>query len=177
MVLFLTGVVVGGVLTWGYYTLQPQSEVAQNTNNAGNTANTGSQNTGGAPAPTGSTGAVGATPTPPAPAPIASSGSLIVPTVQDAGLTVAITKAQVKSPTWVVVYEVANGARGNALGAGYFLPTTGVRNINLLRPTQAGKTYWVGMRVDNGDQDFSMTLDQPVLNAAGQPLYVEFTVR
>src|SRR3989344_1033536 len=69
-VLFLTGVVVGGVLTWGYYTLQPQSEVAQNTNNAGNTANTGSQNTGGAPAPTGSTGAVGATPTSPAPAPI-----------------------------------------------------------------------------------------------------------
>jgi len=167
--LFLSGAVVGAVLTWGYYTLNPQEEVAQNTDTptGENTGSTGT--TGTTPKPSGSTGT---TPTPT----MGSTGGVVLATTQSAGLKVDITSAPVSAPTWVVVYEVVNGQRGNALGAGYFTSTTGARSINLLRPTVAGQKYWIGKRVDNGDKDFT-SADQAVLNAAGQPLYVEFTAR
>lgn len=171
--LFLMGVVVGSALTWGYYSLNTQEEVVQQTTptptteqNVGSTGGT-SQTTGASV--TGTTGTV-AIPT------VGGTGSIVLPNPQPAGLKVEITSAPVTVPTWVVVYEVINGARGNVLGAGYFLPTTKSRSINLLRATVSGKTYWVGKRIDNGDKDFS-SADQAVLNAAGQPLYVEFTAR
>ncbi len=168
VVLFLSGAVVGAVLTWGYYTLNPQESVVEATNTATSTNPVGTSGT--TPKPTGTTVS---TPTAPV---IGSMGGITLPNPQPAGLKVEITSAPVTVPTWVVVYDVTNGQRGNALGAGYFTPTTGSRSINLLRATQAGKTYWVGKRVDNGDKDFT-SADQPVLNAAGQPLYVEFTAR
>ena len=76
-----------------------------------------------------------------------------------------------------MVYESNNGVRGNALGAALFFPQGGAKTVNLLRTTQAGKTYFVGRHVDNGDKQFSLTLDQPVVNAAGNPVYVEFRTR
>lgn len=167
--LFVAGAIVGGVLTWGWYTLQPApTTTAQNTP----TNTTGTNNT-----PTLPTGTIGGTNTTPV-GTVGSSDNLSVAAEQNAGLAVAITSAPVTEPTWVVVYETtANGERGNALGAALFFPETKSRNINLLRPTLAGKTYLVGKRVDNGDKDFSMTLDKPTLNAAGQPLYVQFKAR
>jgi hypothetical protein len=76
-----------------------------------------------------------------------------------------------------VVYESKIGVRGNALGAALFFPEGGDRTINLLRATVAGQTYLVGRHVDNGDKQFSLTNDQPVVNAAGNPLYAEFKTR
>jgi hypothetical protein len=174
--IFIVGAIVGGVLTWGWYTLQKPAVVTQNPTNTGLNTNTNVATPGSAGTIGGSTGTTPTTPV--VVVSVGSSDSLSVPALQDAGLTVAITAAPVTQPTWVVVYETtASGERGNALGAGFFLPTTGSRNINLLRATETGKTYLVGKRVDNGDKDFSMTLDQPVLNAAGKPLYVEFKAR
>jgi hypothetical protein len=172
--LFLAGAVVGALLTWGYYSFNSDGAVAQDTTPAP-TNNTGAvgaagNTTGNATPTSGATGTTGSTPV------IGSMGGITLPNPQPAGLKVEITSAPVTVPTWVVVYEVVNGARGNALGAGYFTQETKSRSINLLRATEAGKTYWVGKRVDNGDKDFT-SADQPVLNAAGQPLYVEFTAR
>ncbi|MBP9711192.1 MAG: hypothetical protein KBD50_02965 [Candidatus Pacebacteria bacterium] len=170
--LFLSGAIVGAVLTWGYYTLNPQEEIAQNTEteNTPTVQNTGTTVAGGTTLP--QTGSTGTTPVPTT----GATGGIVLATTQTAGLKVDITSAPVTVPTWVVVYEVVNGQRGNALGAGYFTSTTGARSINLLRPTIAGQKYWVGKRVDNGDKDFT-SADQAVLNAAGQPLFVEFTAR
>lgn len=170
--LFLMGAVVGSMLTWVYYSLNSQQEIAQQTTTPTTEQKVGS--TGGTSQTTGTsaTGTTGTVTT----SPIGGTGSIVLPNPQPAGLKVEITSAPVTVPTWVVVYEVINGTRGNVLGAGYFLPTTKSRSINLLRATVPGKTYWVGKRIDNGDKDFS-SADQTVLNAAGQPLYVEFTAR
>jgi hypothetical protein len=170
----LAGAVVGVVFTWGYYALNPQENIAQNTGTTPvGTVPTGTSGT--VVQPSGSTSSTGAS-TGVTPVVVGSMGGIVLSNPQQAGLKVEVTSAPVSVPTWIVVYEVTNGVRGNALGAGYFTPETGARSINLLRATQAGKIYWVGKRVDNGDKDFT-TADQAVLNAAGQPLYVEFTAR
>ncbi|MDP4020887.1 MAG: hypothetical protein Q8P58_02510, partial [Candidatus Adlerbacteria bacterium] len=111
------------------------------------------------------------------PGAVISNEALVVPSPQNAGLSVMVSSATVTSPTWVVVYESKNGVRGNALGAALFFPQDGDKTINLLRATTAGQTYFVGRHVDNGDKQFSLTLDKPVVNAAGSPVYVEFRAR
>ena len=151
VLLFASGVVVGGLLAWSWFSLTPEGVISENSGvPAGGTAATG-----GSGAPTSGTGAA-----------LSGSEALVVPSPQDAGLSVRVTSAPVTQPTWVVVYEIVNGERGNALGARLFFLDSREKTINLLRPTQAGNTYWIGKRTDNGDERFSMTLDQPVVNAA-----------
>lgn len=111
------------------------------------------------------------------PGSVVSSEALVVPSPQDAGLSVAVSSANVSAPTWVVVYESKNGVRGNALGAALFFPGGQTKTVNLLRATTAGQSYLVGRHVDNGDKQFSLTLDQAVVNGAGQPMYTEFRTR
>lgn len=166
--IFLAGAAVGALFVWGYYTFDANDTVVREETETTNVP------VPAAPEPPGVSNASGQTGSASGVTSSASgTGGIVLPNPQPAGLKVDITSAPVAVPTWVVVYEVINGQRGNALGAGYFTPATGARSINLLRATEPGKVYWVGKRVDNGDKDFT-SADQPVLNAAGQPLYVEF---
>ena len=104
----------------------------------------------------------------------AGRDSFTVPPTQPAGLTVAVSQASVSGNTWIVVYESANGERGNALGAALFMPEKASGVIRLLRTTVAGQTYFVGHHRDNGDRKFSLENDQPALGTDGEPVYVEF---
>ncbi len=174
MLLFSSGVLVGGLLAWSWFSLSPEGAVT--TNNDTNVPAAGTAATGGGSAPTPGAGAAGGAALPGS---TIGSESLVVPSPQEEGLSVQITSASVSAPTWIVVYESFNGTRGNALGAALFFPENNNTNksIKLLRATVPNRIYFVGRNVDNGDKKFSTTLDKPVTNAAGNPAYVEFRVR
>lgn len=107
-----------------------------------------------------------------------SSTGLTIPSPQAAGLTVSVSKVAVTAPTWVVIYEDHNGVAGNALGATLFYPASqggqSSGTVELLRGTSPGETYLAGESLDDGDHKFSLTLDKPVRDAQGNPLWVEF---
>jgi len=158
------GVVVGGLLAWSWFSVMPAGTVTEGEG----TLATGEE-AGANGASTGGTVAL--------PGTVIGNEALTVTTPQDAGLSVMVSEASVTVPTWVVVYESSNGVRGNALGAALFFPGGGAKTINLLRATTEGRVYLVGRHVDNGDKQFSLTNDQPAVNAAGNPVYVEFRTR
>lgn len=96
---------------------------------------------------------------------------------QAAGSSVAIDSLNIARPTWVVVYVSRNGRPGNALGARLFFAGDTRGAVALLRNTEAGQRYFVGLSVDNGDRSFSLTKDLPLADADGGPLWVTFTAR
>jgi hypothetical protein len=108
------------------------------------------------------------------------SGSLSVASPQDAGLTVAVTSATVSVPTWVVVYESSNGQPGRALGATLFFPAQNGKmgTVSLLRATQPGQSYFVGLSADTGnDRVFSLHGDKQITGGDGKPVWYTFTTR
>lgn len=106
-------------------------------------------------------------------------GNVVIENSQPAGLEVSVSKVDVSEATWLVVYENVGGVPGRALGAHLFFPkavggaTSGT--IELLRGTTAGKTYWVGQMLDDGDKKFSMQTDKPVRDMSGAPVLYSFT--
>lgn len=104
---------------------------------------------------------------------LGSSDSLSVASPQKAGTSVAIQKAVVSEPTWVVVYESRNGQPGNILGAALFFPNQPQGSVELLRGTMAGQTYFVTRQSDNGDRKFSKT--DPLVLEGGQAVWASFT--
>jgi hypothetical protein len=96
---------------------------------------------------------------------------------QRAGSDVVISGLTVKTPTWVVIHVSRDGKPGNALGAKLFFAGDKQGKINLLRDTEPGQTYFVGMRTDNGNRIFSLSTDKPLTNADGSPLWATFKAR
>lgn len=93
---------------------------------------------------------------------------------QPAGSSVAIGSLSITRPVWVVVYVSREGRPGNALGARLFFAGDKQGSVKLLRNTEAGKQYFVGISVDNGDHTFSLTADKPLVDAGGGPLWATF---
>jgi len=144
----VVGVIVGVIIAWGYSAWRTTSPVAENSA----ATSTPSTSTGG-----GTLGVDVGT------ASLGSNTSLSIASPQAAGDSVAIAKAAVSAPTWVVIYEDNNGKPGNALGAALFFPGTTSGTVELLRATVAGKTYLAAEQVDNGDRKFSLKDDQLVM--------------
>lgn len=93
---------------------------------------------------------------------------------QHAGPSVAIGSINIARPTWVVVYVSREGKPGNALGAQLFFAGDKKGTVGLLRNTQAGQSYFVGLSVDDGDRAFSLEKDKPVADADGGALWETF---
>lgn len=93
---------------------------------------------------------------------------------QRAGQTVTIQGLNIAKPTWVVVYVSREGKPGNALGARLYFAGDKQGSVGLLRNTQPGQTYLVGLSVDNGDRTFSLAADHALPDADGGPLLVTF---
>lgn len=148
------GVVVGVVLAWAGTSLLQRNASAT----PSDASQTASSTTSGTDLP----------------AVTANSDALMVQSPQKAGLSVAIEKAAVTAPTWVVVYESRDGKPGNVLGAGIFTTDQTSGTVELLRGTLAGQTYFVTEQVDNGDRKFSLKED-PLVAIDGQTLWVTFT--
>lgn len=88
---------------------------------------------------------------------------------QAAGFDVKISSLSVPQPLWVVVYEDANGERGNILGARRVHPTDTNATVKLLRETEPEKTYYVVLHKDDGDETFDFkTTDIPFVEAGSE---------
>lgn len=96
---------------------------------------------------------------------------------QPAGASVSINRLNLAQATWVVVYVSREGKPGNALGARLYFPADKQGSIGLLRNTEPGQRYIVGLSVDNGDHIFSLSKDKPLADADGGPLWATFTAR
>ncbi len=93
---------------------------------------------------------------------------------QAAGQSVIISRLNIARSTWVVVYVSREGKPGNALGARLFFAGDKQGKVGLLRNTQAGQSYFVGLSVDDGDRKFSLSKDKPLADADGGPLWATF---
>jgi hypothetical protein len=93
---------------------------------------------------------------------------------QSAGPSVTISRLNIMRPTWVVVYVSREGRPGTALGARLFSSADKIGKVGLLRDTEQGQTYFVGLSVDNGDRGFSLSKDKPLAGPDGQPLWATF---
>ena len=152
--MIVVGVVAGIIIAWGWTALRsPASETATSTATGGNLG----VNTNTVPA-------------------LGSDPALTVMSPQPAGRSVAIAKAIVSSPTWIVVYDNKDGKPGNALGAALFFPEGQSGTVALLRSTMPGKTYLVAKQVDNGDRKFSLKDDQ-LLSEGGVVQWVSFETK
>lgn len=148
------GIIAGVVIAWGWSALRSPNEPAVTAGTNQNGAATTSEN-------------------------IPAAGSdfgLTVASPQIAGNSVAIAKAGVTAPTWIVIYENKDGKPGNALGAALFFPGNRGGTVELLRGTSAGKSYLATEQVDNGDRKFSLKDDQ-FRSVDGEPQWVTFEVK
>lgn len=94
---------------------------------------------------------------------------------QKAGVTVDVELVTLENDGWVVIHEDVNGLLGNALGAQLFLAGVNSGIVELLRGTEAGKTYHAAIRQDDGDRAFDLTKDLLLSDRRGDPVQVSFT--
>lgn len=107
---------------------------------------------------------------------LGSNPSLTITSPQPAGTSVAIAKAIVSVPTWIVIYENNSGKPGNALGAALFFAEGQAGTVELLRATLPGRSYLAVKQVDNGDRKFSLKDDQ-LLSEGGEVQWVTFETK
>ena len=116
----------------------------------GNGSETGE--TGMGTMPTGSTVNVGTQPVM-----TGAQGESISVSDQSAGTTVTISSMNLTRETWIAVRD-----EKSILGAGRFAPGAKSGTVELLRGTEAGKSYSVVVYVDNGNRAFDLTGDELV---------------
>ncbi len=150
--MIVVGIIAGVVVAWAWVALGPSGSML--TKNDALATST----------PTGGVTGVG------------SNAGLTIMSPQAPGKSVAIAKAVVSTPTWVVVYENKEGKPGNALGAALFFPERQTGTVELLRSTVSGKTYLVAKQTDNGDRKFSLKGDQ-LLSEGGAVQWVTLEVK
>lgn len=103
------------------------------------------------------------------------TGNSILVKDQTAGIEVAVERVVLTSTAWVVVREDDGaGKPGKILGAQLFDAGVGAGKVELLRGTEAGKTYYAMIYSDNGDRAFDPKLDQPILGSTSQPVMAVF---
>lgn len=94
---------------------------------------------------------------------------------QIAGDRVMLSKIVIEEEGWVVVHEVVDGVLTNALGASRLNP--GVHNdgyVELLRNTESGSVYFVVLYSDNGDGEFKLADDHPLMNSKSELISTTF---
>jgi len=182
-----TGGIVVGILAlcvfavWGMIALRHKSEeMVSITGSSTSMADEGSEKAATTPAPSTSTETAvtqegGSTTTTPAVSTdVTATLPITVASPQTSGMSVAVSGVSVSVPTWFVVYQDDAGVQGRALGAGLFLPGVKSESIPLLRATEAGKTYFVGESVDDGDRVFTLHGDPETKGADGKVLLITF---
>lgn len=99
----------------------------------------------------------------------------LVVTIQTAGDRVSIERVSLDAAGWVVVHEVEEGHILNALGATR-LDIGDHQNISveLLRGTMPNKEYAVVLYMDNGNKEFELRGDLPMIDKIGNPIMQSF---
>lgn len=161
MGMIAAGVIAGGLLAWGWTNVNTSS---QNGSDTSETATLNGENGADLGVNTDGVTTIGA------------GVGLQILNSQGAGMSVAVEKATLSVPTWIVIYEDKDGKPGNALGAGLFFPENKGGVVELLRATTPGKTYLAVKQADNGDRKFSLK-DDLYVSEDGKVEWVTFQTR
>lgn len=97
---------------------------------------------------------------------------------QTSGMLVTISTVTLNEQGWVAIHEDSDGNPGRILGAA--LVFAGERNnvpVELLRATEAGKTYYAMLHADDGDKSFDIGKDLPIKDSSGNVVMVKFTAK
>lgn len=94
---------------------------------------------------------------------------------QTPGKSVAVAQAVLKVPAWVAIHDDVNGKPGNILGAQLFAEGKTSGKVELLRATEAGKSYIAVIHIDKGDwRLFNVALNVPLLGEDGSMITSSF---
>ncbi len=114
----------------------------------------------------------------------ATSTNQVVPASSEAALSIraqpATTSVVVQSvslgvPGWLVVHELTDGHVANALGAARRDAGTHTdAAIELLRPTESRTPYMLVLYRDNGNKEFDLRGDIPIVDGNGDPVMQRF---
>lgn len=96
---------------------------------------------------------------------------------QPAGNTVVFEKVIFEDSGWVVIHEGTISRVGNALGAARFDAGEYSGTVSLLRPTKKGEVYRAVLYHDNGDKEFNLDSDFPILQNVNEPVLTMFIVQ
>lgn len=179
LVWVVIGIILGTIIgMWVGYTLGMRTgeKAASTTLPAGSVTSTNGTGTSSANTSTDSTSQTGALIG--VTNPVIGDSDLISVNAQSAGYTVTIAHVVLSANGWVAVHEVINGdVIGNILGAarrdaGSYDSVA----VELLRSTEAGKSYAAILYQDNGNKEFDLSADLPLIDANGNPIVKRFSV-
>ncbi len=95
---------------------------------------------------------------------------------QSAGNKVDVAQVVLKTPGWVAIHDDVNGQPGRILGAKLFDSGKLNGNVELLRNTENGKSYFAVLHTDDGNyKSFNAQTDTILKNAQGEMIMVKFT--
>jgi cytoskeletal protein RodZ len=169
VVAFIAGLLIGGLLVWVFSaspnntnsnqnaTGDTNTPAAENTTESNDT-NSGQTNTTSNSDQTQSTNNTTSQPE------TVGNGEI---SVDDQAAGPVVMLKSVTFPTnngWVAVRDYENGAAGNVLGAARYSKDEGLlpQSVNLLRSTEAGKTYQIVFYNENGDKVFDLSDDTEI---------------
>lgn len=95
--------------------------------------------------------------------------------IQTSGTQVHVKRVTVERAGWVAIHEIEGGHVLNALGARRL--DAGTHNdivVELLRATEPGREYAAILYVDNGNKEFEVRGDLPMIDVKGNPLMQTF---
>lgn len=105
---------------------------------------------------------------------VLSGGNTVTVDDQMPGQTVSLKSVVFEEAGWVAVHEDREGKPGNILGAAWFPGGMSSGEVELLRATTDGGTYYAMLHKDDGDKKFDHTIDTPLTDGEGNPLMVKF---
>ncbi len=94
---------------------------------------------------------------------------------QKAGDIVQVSNINMPESGWVVIHEIKDGIIANALGASFVeMGENDNVSVYLLRNTTQAGEYAVILYGDDGDRQFSLTSDSPILDVNGDFIMSKF---
>jgi len=94
---------------------------------------------------------------------------------QLAGESVMVKNVKMPQAGWVVVHEVLDGFVANALGATRIdAGEYDLVIIELLRPSIPQSKYVVTLYADDGNRQFEINADSPMIDSTGNAIFEEF---
>lgn len=105
------------------------------------------------------------------------SDSRILVENQSPGLSVHIASLMLTKDQWVVIHEDKNGSPGAILGAGRFRAGMTFGDVELLRATKEGMTYYAMLHRDDGVTGFDPKSDLPSSDDAGHAIMSSFMAK
>ncbi len=99
-------------------------------------------------------------------APSIPKGSRVGLSVEDqiAGKIIKVSNLDIKDTNWVAVYDEREGQPGYIMGATRVHAGDSAASVELLRPTEKGGKYYVGILGDDGSDTFNRQTDLPPLS-------------